>query len=58
LGLGAQITLSLFNMYGARGKMVLVLLFATGAGLFGLTYMKVIAPQLQAEQALAAPAGN
>jgi hypothetical protein len=50
LGLGMQITLSLFNMYGRRGKLVLALLFITGVGLFGLTYVKVIQPQLQSER--------
>jgi len=50
LGLGGQITLSLFNMYEKKGKMILAMLFLIGAGLFGLTYVKVIAPQLQAEK--------
>lgn len=50
LGLGAQITLSLWSMYAKKGKFVIVLLFLAGAALFGLTYVKVIAPQLQAEK--------
>jgi hypothetical protein len=50
LGLGLQITLSLFNMYEKRGKLIVAVLFLTGAGLFGLTYVKVIEPQLQAER--------
>ncbi|MBO0700381.1 MAG: hypothetical protein J2P46_18430, partial [Zavarzinella sp.] len=54
LGLAAQIVLSLWNMYGAKGKLVLVVLFLAGAGLFGLTYIKVIEPQLQAERAVQA----
>ena len=58
LGLMLQIVLSPFNMYGWKGKAVLMLLFLTGAGLFGLTYVKVIKPQLDAEQAFAAQAGN
>jgi hypothetical protein len=58
LGLVAQIVLSLWNMYGAKGKLVLVVLFLVGAGLFGLTYVKVIEPQLQAERALQAGNGN
>lgn len=58
LGLGAQITLSLFNLYDGKGKAFLLLLFLTGAGLFGLTYVKVIQPQLEAERAVAVPAGG
>ncbi|HVK13620.1 MAG TPA: hypothetical protein VM597_33040 [Gemmataceae bacterium] len=58
VGLGLQIVLSLFNMYGGKGKAFLLLLFLAGAGLFGITYVKVIEPQLQAEQNLAAQAGN
>jgi hypothetical protein len=58
LGLMLQIVLSLFNMYGGKGKAFLMLLFLAGAGLFGLTYVKVIEPQLQAEQNVAAGAGN
>jgi hypothetical protein len=54
MGLGAQIVLSLLNMYALRGKLVILLLFVTGAGLFGVTYVKVIEPQLQAERALVA----
>jgi len=51
LGLGLQIVLGLFNMYGRRGKIILAILFVAGAGLFGLTYLTVIAPQLQSERA-------
>jgi hypothetical protein len=54
LGLGAQITLSLFNMYGKKGRMVIAAIFLAGAGLFGLTYAKVIAPQLESEKAFVA----
>jgi len=50
LGLGAQITLSLFNMYGRKGKLVLVLLFLCGAGLFAWTYSTVITGQIQDER--------
>jgi hypothetical protein len=52
IGLAAQIVLSLWDMYGAKGRVVLIVLFLIGAGLFGLTYVKVIDPQLQAERAL------
>ncbi len=58
LGLGAQITLSLFNMYGGKGKAVIVLLFAIGAAGFGLVYVKVIDPQLQEEKRVAGQAGG
>jgi hypothetical protein len=58
LGLVAQIVLSVWNMYGPKGKAVVLLAFLVGAGLFGLTYVKVIAPQLQAERALAADAAE
>jgi mono/diheme cytochrome c family protein len=50
IGLGAQIVLSIWNMYGRAGKAVVVLLFLLGAGLFGLTYVKVIHPQIQEER--------
>ena len=50
VGLIAQLVLSLFSMYGGKGKAVLVLLFLVGAGLFGLAYVKVIGPQIQAEK--------
>lgn len=54
MGLGAQITLSLWNMWGGRGRAVLLLLFLLGAGAFGLVFVKVIGPQLEAEKALVA----
>lgn len=50
LGLGAQIVLSLWSMYGGKGRAAILLLFLIGTGLFGLTYVKVIAPQIQAEK--------
>jgi len=50
LGLIAQITLSLWNMYGPKGKVVLVLLALTGAGAFAVTYTQVIQPQLEDER--------
>jgi hypothetical protein len=58
MGLGAQITLSIWNMYGPKGKAVVLLLFLSGAGLFGLTYVKVIGPQLQAEREFTAKEAN
>jgi hypothetical protein len=57
-GLGAQITLSLWNMYGPRGKIVLLLLFAIGAGAFGLVGWKVVWPHLQKKQEAIALAKN
>jgi hypothetical protein len=50
LGLTAQIVLSLWNMYGPKGKAVLVLLFLAGAFAFAVTYVKVIEPQLEDER--------
>jgi hypothetical protein len=50
LGLTAQIVLSLFNLYGIKGKLVLVLLALTfGAG-FGVLYVKVLGPTLKLEK--------
>lgn len=50
LGLVAQIVLSIWNMYGPKGKAFVALLFLTGALLFGLAYVKVIQPQIQEER--------
>ncbi len=50
LGLVAQIGLSLWSMHDKKGRLAILLLFLIGAGAFGLTYIKVIAPQLQAEK--------
>jgi hypothetical protein len=50
LGLGAQIVLSLFNMYGSKGKVVLLLLFLIGGAAGGVVYAKFIAPQIAAEK--------
>lgn len=49
-GLSAQILLSLFNMYGEKGKMVLVVLFFIAAGGFGVLVTQVIEPTLKAEK--------
>jgi len=53
-GLTLQILLSLFNMYGPKGKVVLagLLLIAAGAG--GLAYLNVIDPYLKDEKDKAA----
>lgn len=50
LGLMTQIVLSLFNMYGPKGKVVLLLLFALSGGLGGWAYVKVIKPALEQEE--------
>jgi hypothetical protein len=50
-GLGLQIVLSVFNMYGPKGKLVLALLFAAAGGLGGVAYKKVVAPYLEGERA-------
>jgi mono/diheme cytochrome c family protein len=49
MGLGAQITLSLFNMYGRIGKVVIALFFVAGGAIAGLIYVNKI------EQALNKP---
>jgi hypothetical protein len=46
LGVAAQIVLSLFNMYGTKGKIVLGALFATGAVIAGLVWVNKIQPYL------------
>ncbi len=51
LGLGAQITLSLWNMYGPKGKVVIVGLFALGAATGGLVMTTVALPGLEAKKA-------
>lgn len=50
MGLGAQITLSLFNMYGRKGKFVLALMFGAGAGLAGFVFVNKVQPVLAAKQ--------
>lgn len=60
MGLGAQITLSLFNMYGKKGKFVLALMLGSGAGLAGFMFVNKIQPILAAKQNAAQnpPAAN
>jgi cytochrome c553 len=58
LGLAAQITLSLWNMYGAKGKFVLFLLFALGGAAAALVGWKVVWPGLEKKQAEIAAVGN
>jgi cytochrome c553 len=50
MGLAAQITLSLFNMYGRKGKLVLALMFGAGAGLAGFLFVNKVQPVLAAKQ--------
>jgi cytochrome c553 len=50
LALGAQIALSVWNMYGSKGKLVLVLLFALGGGTGGLVAFGVVKPALEEKQ--------
>ena len=54
LGLCAQIVLSTFNMYGPRGKVVLLAVFAGGLGLGGAAFQTVVKPQLEKEKQEAA----
>lgn len=53
LGLILQILLSLFNMYGSKGKLLVALVLFGGAAGMGLLALKVIEPQLQEEKATA-----
>lgn len=50
IGLMLQIVLSLFNMYGIKGKLVLVLLFVAAGGGFYAAYTKYVQPWLAAEK--------
>jgi hypothetical protein len=52
LGLAAQITLSLFNMYGPKGKAVLVMLIILAAALAGLVYVNKVKPELDAKKCI------
>lgn len=53
LGLGAQITLSLFSMYGRKGKAVMALLFLLGGAIGGLVAVNKVKPALDAKQSQA-----
>lgn len=57
LGLGLQIMGSLFNMWGGKGRAVLVVLFAIGAGAGGLVKVKVLDPLIESEKAAAVNGG-
>jgi hypothetical protein len=50
LGLSLQIVLSLFDMYGVKGKLVLLLLFLVAGGGFYALYTNAIKPGLDAEK--------
>jgi len=49
VGLTLQITLSLFNMYGWKGKVVIAFLFLLGGGIGGLVIQSQIKPALEAK---------
>jgi len=57
LGLTAQIVLSLFNLYGAKGKLVLLIMAGVFAAAFAVLTIQVIEPTLRAEK-LSASAGR
>jgi hypothetical protein len=57
-GLMAHIVLGSFDLFGKKGKLVLILLFAIGAGLAGMVYSTVIDPYLLAEGLQGGPAGE
>ena len=50
LGLALQIVLSLFSMYGRKGRIVLVVLMIAGCMGAGCVYCKYIVPEVQAEK--------
>lgn len=50
IGLMLQIVLSLFNMYGIKGKVLLLLLFLIAGGGFYVVYDKYIQPELAEEK--------
>jgi len=50
LGLSLQIVLSLFNMYGVKGKVVLLAIALAAGGGFGVLVQQVIKPTLAAEK--------
>jgi hypothetical protein len=56
MGIGAQIILSLFNMYSSKGKMTLAFLFLFGFGGLGVFFIKCVEPELAIEKKEAAPA--
>ncbi len=51
LGLALQISLSLFNMYGFKGRVALFAFALAATGVFGVLVVKVIEPTLAAEKA-------
>ncbi|GIW79011.1 MAG: hypothetical protein KatS3mg105_0818 [Gemmatales bacterium] len=51
--LGGQILLTLFDMFGKKGKMVLVGLLVLAALIFGILYVTVIGPHLEWERTAA-----
>ena len=53
VGLVLQILFSLLNMYGSKGKLVVLLILISGTGLFAFVGLKVIQPALDAERLLA-----
>ncbi|HVL11497.1 MAG TPA: hypothetical protein VM529_02970 [Gemmata sp.] len=58
LGLGAQIVLSLWNMYGPKGKLVILLLFLVGGATMGLVFKQLIIPGLEEKKRLAEQNGQ
>ena len=58
VGLVLQIVLSLWDLYGRKGRLVLILLFIAFISGFGLAFDKVINPQLEAERQAVNAANN
>jgi hypothetical protein len=55
IGLSLQIVLSMFNMYGGKGKLVLAFICLLGIGGLGVVYIKCIEPEVATEKQDAAP---
>jgi hypothetical protein len=51
LGVSVHIIYSLFDMYGSRGRLMLLLLFMAGGGVLGTVYTKVLEPALAEQKA-------
>lgn len=61
VGLAGQIILSVFNLYGPKGKFIMLLLFTLGGTIAGLVFLNQIKPALEEKArppAVSAEAGN
>jgi mono/diheme cytochrome c family protein len=53
LGLGTQIVLGLWNMYGPKGKLAILVVFALGGAAAGFVFKQVVLPGLDEKKRLA-----